>query len=292
MSSTAAIAQSPAFRNWRSAFRVLAGINLHLLDGAFLEASLRQAANETSLCSRLCQRCERCAACRRKFCRRLHSAGANHAGPFAMRCFAGLTVTALPVRQADETTAFLYTDPVILSAGGTAATPEGVADRVVSENVGISRAAARNLVRRIPVRKKPEFNAAITLMRLLAEQLAHESRRMLEVPDRGTHESYVIRRATELVDRHYTENLHIDQVAHEIGVSRSYISHLFRRILGLTFTNYLAERRVIEVKRLLIDTGLPVTEILFAAGFQSVSQANRVFRSATGMSPCEFRRRA
>ena len=206
-----------------------------------------------------------------------------------MRCFAGLTVTALPARLADQTTAFLYSEPVILSVGSRTAAHDDVAKRVASSGVGLSRTAARKLARQILVREKLEFNATVTLMRLLAEQLAHESRRMLEVPDRGAHETYVIRRAIELIDRRFTEALHIDQVAHEIGVSRSCLSHLFRQILGLTFTAYRAERRVIEAKRLLTDTGMTITEILFAAGFQSISQANRVFRSSTGMCPCEFR---
>ena len=46
-----------------------------------------------------------------------------------------------------------------------------------------------------------------------------------------------------------------------------------------------------EMKRLLCDSDLTVTEIIFEAGFQSISQANRVFRTNTGTSPRAFRLR-
>jgi len=59
--------------------------------------------------------------------------------------------------------------------------------------------------------------------------------------------------------------------------------------MGLTFTRYLAGRRIIELKRLLLDSDLRITEAMFAAGFQSVSQANRVFHATTGISPRQFR---
>jgi len=292
MDSSAAIEQSPAFRKWRDAFRKVAGVKLHLLDGDRFEETLREAAEESPLCGQICGRCLRCTEDRKRFRQRLRTTGVNQAGPFAMRCSAGLTVAALPVLLATETTAFLYSGPVILYGASRATAVEGVTERISSNGTGLSRAAIRKLARRIPMREKQDFNAAITLMGLLAEQIAHMSRQMLEIPDRGVHEAYVIRRAAGLIDRRFSEDLHIDQVASELGVSRSYLSHLFHRLTGLTFTDYLAGRRVVEVKRLLIDSQLRITEILFAAGFQSVSQANRVFRATTGMAPSEFRARS
>ncbi len=99
----------------------------------------------------------------------------------------------------------------------------------------------------------------------------------------------VVRRSCKLIDRRFTRKLRVGEIAREVGVSQSHISHLFPLHTGLSFTDYLARRRVLEMKRLLTNSDLGITKSLFAAGFQSVSQGNRVFLAATGMSPRQFR---
>ncbi|WP_425336232.1 helix-turn-helix domain-containing protein [Sinorhizobium garamanticum] len=50
------------------------------------------------------------------------------------------------------------------------------------------------------------------------------------------------------------------------------------------------EYRIEEAKRLLAQSNLPVTTIIFEAGFQTKSNFNREFLRVTGMSPSDYRR--
>jgi AraC-like DNA-binding protein len=59
----------------------------------------------------------------------------------------------------------------------------------------------------------------------------------------------------------------------------------------MTFTDYLARRRVEVVKEALRNPETPVSEAAFAAGFQSLSQFNRVFLRKTGETPSHYRER-
>jgi AraC-like DNA-binding protein len=59
----------------------------------------------------------------------------------------------------------------------------------------------------------------------------------------------------------------------------------------MTFTAYLARVRVEKVKNLMLNPNKRVSEAAFDAGFQSLSQFNRVFRRITGDAPSAYRRR-
>jgi AraC-like DNA-binding protein len=288
MISIEAVERSPAFRKWCAAFRESSGIDVHLLGGPSIESSLSRAADANPLCRYLRRNCNRCIECRRRFAKRLASAGVNHSGAFAMRCFAGLTVTAIPLKLGDGSLAFLSTAPTFLEGRSPLEPDEEIARRIANPPE-LPHDRARSLAREVTVIRQRKFHAAVVLLRLLGEHLSHMSLQMLSTPENGWHDEVTVRRACEIIDQRFTENLRLGDVAGVIGVSRSYLSHLFSKHMGLSFTRYIAGRRVIELKRLLLDSKLRVTEAMFAAGFQSVSQANRVFRSVSGMAPRQFR---
>ena len=66
---------------------------------------------------------------------------------------------------------------------------------------------------------------------------------------------------------------------------------MFKKETGLTFTAYLARTRIEMVKQLLLDPHRRVSEAAYAAGFQSLSQFNRVFRRFVGETPSAHRER-
>jgi AraC-like DNA-binding protein len=84
--------------------------------------------------------------------------------------------------------------------------------------------------------------------------------------------------------------LSLGDIAEEVGLSRERLSRLFHETLGITFSDYLAEVRLGRARQLLAEGSSPVTEIAFASGFQSISQFNRRFLQAEGVSPSEYRR--
>jgi AraC-like DNA-binding protein len=80
-------------------------------------------------------------------------------------------------------------------------------------------------------------------------------------------------------------------VARAVNMSAFYFCKMFKQATGLTFTDYLARIRVEKVKNLLLDPHKRVSEAAFAAGFQSLSQFNRVFRKVAGEAPSTYRDR-
>ncbi|HVS51569.1 MAG TPA: helix-turn-helix transcriptional regulator, partial [Opitutaceae bacterium] len=81
-------------------------------------------------------------------------------------------------------------------------------------------------------------------------------------------------------------------VAQAVHVSPTYFCKLFKQATGLNFTDYVARVRVEATKQLLLNPHKRVSEAAYEAGFQSLSQFNRVFRRIAGESPSTYRSRA
>jgi len=101
-----------------------------------------------------------------------------------------------------------------------------------------------------------------------------------------------ITRAARLIRERYQDPLSLGEIAEEVGLSRERLSRLFHESLGITFSDYLKEVRLGHARRRLAEGREAITDIAYASGFQSLSQFNRRFKAAEGMSPSEYRRRS
>ena len=66
-------------------------------------------------------------------------------------------------------------------------------------------------------------------------------------------------------------------------------SRFFRKTVGKTFVDYLAELRVSQACRLLLETDISVGEVSLRSGFNNLSNFNRRFRRLRSQSPRRFR---
>ena len=88
----------------------------------------------------------------------------------------------------------------------------------------------------------------------------------------------------------YREDITLDSISEQFFISPCYFSRTFKRITGLSFTEYLNGVRVKEAQRLLATTDSSIVEICEAVGYKSTTHFGRSFKSITGMSPTEYRR--
>jgi AraC-like DNA-binding protein len=110
--------------------------------------------------------------------------------------------------------------------------------------------------------------------------------------ERNGAESVRIWKARNFIEQHAGEELSLSRVAKAAQTSANYLSEKFKEAVGINFVEYVARRRYEKAAELLEDAELRVSEIAFAAGFQSLSQFNRVFKKFSGKSPTEYRARA
>jgi AraC-like DNA-binding protein len=78
-------------------------------------------------------------------------------------------------------------------------------------------------------------------------------------------------------------------MAKAVNIHPNYLSARFKQITGMTFVEYVASTRFQRARGLLHNGDVRLSEAAFAAGFQSLSQFNRIFKRLSGKSPTQFR---
>ncbi len=84
-------------------------------------------------------------------------------------------------------------------------------------------------------------------------------------------------------------NLTLARVAKRLSVSSRDLSGAINRVTAENFSRFINGYRVAYAKAALLETDLPVTEVMFEAGFLSKSSFNSEFRRVTGLTPSQFR---
>lgn len=97
---------------------------------------------------------------------------------------------------------------------------------------------------------------------------------------------------TDYVGEHYAESIRQSDAARLLSQSESYFGSYFKRKTGLCFSEYLRRVRLEHAQRLLKTTVLSVKEIAYATGFHSQEYFSRVFCSALGQTPIQYRKEA
>jgi AraC family transcriptional regulator len=94
------------------------------------------------------------------------------------------------------------------------------------------------------------------------------------------------------IEAHAHEELTLQQLAARCGLSAYHYLRLFARALGVTPHQYLVRSRLRAAARRLTDSEQPITEVALDSGFADLSNFERSFRRAAGVSPRRFRRTA
>src|SRR6266496_1381161 len=96
-------------------------------------------------------------------------------------------------------------------------------------------------------------------------------------------------KARSFIEQHSGDELSLRKVAKAVNISANHLSEKFKQVTGTNFVDYVARDRFEKARDLLLNSNRRISEIAFAAGFQSLSQFNRVFKKLSGKSPSQFR---
>lgn len=101
-----------------------------------------------------------------------------------------------------------------------------------------------------------------------------------------------IRQAVQYIQKNYQNQLNMTMVSNEVSMNYSLFSLLFKQYTGTNFVGYLQKLRIEEAQRLLTSTDWKVNEIGRRVGFVDDKHFLKVFKTAVGLSPTEYRRAA
>ena len=96
--------------------------------------------------------------------------------------------------------------------------------------------------------------------------------------------------ARAYMDRHYDAPITLEHISSEAGFSPYHFIRLFRAAYRRTPHQYLMQQRIDKAKDLLRSTDLPINEICYQVGFESIGSFTTLFRRISGLSPSAYRK--
>lgn len=92
----------------------------------------------------------------------------------------------------------------------------------------------------------------------------------------------------QYIHEHYADNIHLQDLADQVYISKNYLSTLFRQATGETFGDYLTRVRMEKAKSMVLEKKLLIAEIAERVGYRNVPYFTTLFKKHTGRSPTEF----
>ncbi len=274
---------SEIFRDYQQAFQTATGLPLVLRSAGSFQEPLHGAKNLSPFCMLMAAKSKSCAACLELQQRAEASAGN---GAVTLECFAGLSESLVPVRQGENIIAYLQTGQVLLHTP-TEKQFRAAITQLKKWNASIDLAAMREAFFATRVLTKAHYEATVRLLGSFAGHLSLVTNELM-IKEAASEPPAVVRARTFIAE-HLGEQLSLNQVAQAAHMSAFYFCKIFKGATSLTFTDYIARARVEKTKQLLLNPHTRVSEAAYEAGFQSLSQFNRVFRRIVGESPSTYR---
>lgn len=95
--------------------------------------------------------------------------------------------------------------------------------------------------------------------------------------------------AVQLIEQGYLSEHSCEQLAIRLGISDRHLRRIFAEQFGASPIDYAQSHRLLQAKRLLADTDLPLSEVAFAAGFGSLRRFNELFKARYRLIPSVLR---
>lgn len=94
----------------------------------------------------------------------------------------------------------------------------------------------------------------------------------------------------QMVEQTFGEMLSVNDYGAALHLSAPQLTRIINRLLGATPSDYIADRRIAEAKRLLRFTRQSISDISERCGFRDVSYFSRAFKKKTNLSPSAYRK--
>ncbi|MBQ3053696.1 MAG: helix-turn-helix transcriptional regulator [Clostridia bacterium] len=94
----------------------------------------------------------------------------------------------------------------------------------------------------------------------------------------------------EYIDRYYLQEITVWDMAKDLGMSESFLSHSFKEAFKISPKKYILQKRTEKAKELLLTTDMSSKDISRAVGFSSPQRFNDIFKKYQGVSPLIFKK--
>lgn len=110
------------------------------------------------------------------------------------------------------------------------------------------------------------------------------------IADRKSRSQLPVRMAKQYVQENYNKQVTLEDAAESIGLSPAYLSTMFKKEMGINFSDFLISCRMEAAKELLKTTDLSIAEVADQAGYTDPRYFSKTFRKVVGLKPSSYRK--
>ncbi len=138
------------------------------------------------------------------------------------------------------------------------------------------------------IQRVDRMNSIDEIMMLQKEMIAHYTSQVAQSKKKVIFSKPIIM-CMEYIDVHITDSFLLSDVAEYVKLNPNYLSMLFKKETGLSFSAYLQRERIEISKTLLTHSDYSFSQIASSLAFSSQSHFTKVFREHTGLTPAKYR---
>jgi two-component system response regulator YesN len=88
---------------------------------------------------------------------------------------------------------------------------------------------------------------------------------------------------------HVDERLSLDDLSDRLYLNKTYISHIFKKVSGISLVNFQLDTKIDRAKILLQDRNRKISDVAEQIGYGNVEYFRKIFKDIVGMTPAEYR---
>ena len=111
------------------------------------------------------------------------------------------------------------------------------------------------------------------------------------LPSQVQTSSILVKKTINYIEKNFADKVSLEEIASQFKVTPEYISHLFTKDMGISFSDYVKNYRIDMAKKLMRNSSDKIYQIGEKVGYRDPKYFNRVFKEVTGLSPKEYRKK-
>lgn len=134
---------------------------------------------------------------------------------------------------------------------------------------------------------------SLDTLELCQDYLVEETQNYFQNVEELNENNRTILQTIFYIQAHYQDvDLCLEHIAESVYLSPNYLSSLFRKKMGKTITQYIADARIQYAKELLEDGRLRVCDVAVKAGYKDANYFTKIFKKTMGQTPLEYREKS
>lgn len=168
---------------------------------------------------------------------------------------------------------------------------KGIGNKISARTV-IKNEIDSELVKLLQLSKEPDEGKNILCVCKVVEILAKLSDVMTPFSANSNEKvltNPLVNKVINYLNEHFEEDLSIAYIAEKFSIDKSYLSHLFKKCVGISLWSYVIFRRIYRFNDLVRENH-SIEENCYKVGFQNYSNFYRLYKKYMKMTPMQFKK--